>query len=119
MKLYWEALRHPTTDRWARWTLTGLYVIAFATNTYMALLGVFLNDRGYAWLLNASASAVVTWIWLTSAREWVDTDRRVRSAPTPFNGRWVCGKCAREVANGFDDGEIPDHHWSCSKFGLS
>ena len=36
-------------------------------------------------------------------------------APTPFNGKWVCGKCAREVAQGVDDGQIPEHHRTCHK----
>lgn len=35
--------------------------------------------------------------------------------PTPINGKWVCGKCAREIAQGYDDGQIPEHHRTCPK----
>lgn len=35
--------------------------------------------------------------------------------PTPINGKWVCGKCAREVTLGRDDGQIPRHHRTCPK----
>lgn len=35
--------------------------------------------------------------------------------PTPINGKWVCGKCAREVLLGHDDGQIPEHHRTCPK----
>lgn len=36
--------------------------------------------------------------------------------PTPINGKWVCGKCARAVARGYDDGQIPEHHRTCPKY---
>ena len=29
--------------------------------------------------------------------------------------KWICGKCAREVAQGVDDGQIPEHHRTCPK----
>lgn len=35
--------------------------------------------------------------------------------PTPINGKWACGKCAREIALGHDDGQIPEHHRTCPK----
>ena len=41
--------------------------------------------------------------------------RPARTEPTPFNGKWVCGKCDREVAQGVDDGQIPEHHRTCPK----
>lgn len=41
--------------------------------------------------------------------------RPVQGEPTPFNGKWVCGKCAREIARGDDDGQIPEHHRTCPK----
>lgn len=27
---------------------------------------------------------------------------------------WICGKCARAVKLGHDDGQIPNHHHTCS-----
>lgn len=41
----------------------------------------------------------------------------VQGEPTPINGKWVCGKCAREVAQGHDDGQFPEHHRTCPKRG--
>ena len=41
--------------------------------------------------------------------------RTAQTEPTPFNGKWVCGKCDREVAQGVDDGQIPEHHRTCPK----
>ena len=41
--------------------------------------------------------------------------RTAQTEPTPLNGKWVCGKCAREVAQGVDDGQIPEHHRTCPK----
>ena len=32
-----------------------------------------------------------------------------------MSGKWICGKCAREVAQGVDDGQIPEHHRTCHK----
>ena len=32
-----------------------------------------------------------------------------------MSDKWVCGKCAREVAQGVDDGQIPEHHRTCPK----
>lgn len=29
--------------------------------------------------------------------------------------KWVCSKCAREIARGHDDGQIPEHHRTCLK----
>lgn len=37
----------------------------------------------------------------------------VKAGPTPLNGKWVCGKCARWLERGFDDGQIPNHHRTC------
>lgn len=31
------------------------------------------------------------------------------------DNKWACGKCAREVARGGDDGQIPEHHRTCPK----
>lgn len=39
----------------------------------------------------------------------------VQGEPTAINGKWVCGKCAREVALGYDDGQMPEHHRTCPK----
>ena len=38
-----------------------------------------------------------------------------QTEPTPFNGKWVCGKCDRGVAQGVDDGQIPEHYRTCHK----
>ena len=32
-----------------------------------------------------------------------------------MSDKWICGKCAREVAQGVDDGQIPEHHRTCPK----
>ena len=32
-----------------------------------------------------------------------------------MSDKWICGKCAREVAQGHDDGQIPEHHRTCHK----
>lgn len=32
-----------------------------------------------------------------------------------MSDKWICGKCAREVAQGVDDGQIPEHHRTCHK----
>ena len=32
-----------------------------------------------------------------------------------MSDKWMCGKCAREVAQGVDDGQIPEHHRTCPK----
>lgn len=41
--------------------------------------------------------------------------REAQTEPTPFNGKWICGKCAREVAQCAVDGQIPEHHRTCHK----
>ena len=33
----------------------------------------------------------------------------------PSEAKWVCGKCSREQARGYDDGQIPEHHRTCPK----
>ena len=34
--------------------------------------------------------------------------------PKPKDKKWLCGKCDRELALGYDDGQIPEHHHTCS-----
>lgn len=49
---------------------------------------------------------------------WRDS---VTDEPTPVQeaAKWICGKCAREIARGFDDGQIPEHHSTCPKWEVT
>lgn len=84
--------------------------------------------------MKAKLDAVKAWVeaqkvdhtqhWHEAAPEFVPVTYRSREArdvaailadTDEGKAGWMCSKCAREAVRGYDDGQIPEHHRTCSK----
>lgn len=134
MKLYWNTIAHPTQDKWLRRFTALVFLATFTPNVVVTFMRMATQDPRAWW--NASVFVFVGFFWVWEFSRWAKKDvdnrealKRIATEPLPedtlsagvrvMNGKWVCTKCAREAALGYDDGQLPEHFRTCPKAAAS
>lgn len=86
MKLYWEALRHPSRQGWARWLMTLLVLVGIGTNIWAATKNLTAGNLGMWWLINVAVVVYLVYYWcVPMAGWWIRQDLEARGSNAPIN----------------------------------
>ena len=86
MKLYWEALRHPTRGGVGRWSWTLLILIGIVANLGAGVKNLIDPEGGMWWVVSVLAVTwlIFWWTYVMMANTWIPEDLE-RRGKAPIN----------------------------------